>query len=179
MALTLQFTEAGLDACIDAQAKGIKAPITHMAFGDAAYRPSKNQSQLSSEKERIEINDWQDGHKNIRMAGIFDGDLEYAIREIGLFLEDGTLLGVYSAPGKTLGYRTPAVKVVQWFTLNVEALPSNSVTVVVGAENLNLILDKEFIADGASYLRQGAAVIKNAHWNMNLSERIREMEGSA
>lgn len=179
MALTLQFTEAGLAACIDAQSKGLRAPITHMAFGSSAYTPSKNQTQLSSEQERIEIADWQGGNKNIRMAGVFDGELEYAIREIGIFLEDGTLLGVYSAPNKTLGYRTPAVKVVQWFTLNIEALPTDSVTVIVGAENLNLILDKEFIADGASYLLAGTAVIKNAHWNLNLSERIRKMEGSA
>lgn len=179
MALTLQFTDLGLAACLDAKSQGLRAKITHMAFGSAAYTPSKVQTQLSSEQERVEIRDWQDLEKELRMAALFDGELEYAIREIGIYLEDGTLLGVYSAPNKTLGYRTPAVKVVQWFTLNVEALPTDSVTVIVGAENLNLILDKEFIADGVSYLLAATAVIKNAHWNLQLSERIRKMEGSA
>lgn len=178
MALKLQFTQQGLAACLDAQSKGLKAEITHMAFGDAAYNPSQNQTQLNNERERIEINDWQDGGQNMRMAGVFDGELEYAIREIGIFLSDGTLLGVYSQSGKTLGYRTPAVKVIQWFTLNLSALPTNSVTVVVGAENLNLVLDAEFIAAAASFLNTGAAIIKNAQWNMQLSERIRTMEGS-
>ena len=142
MALTLQFTEAGLNACISAKDKGLKASITHMAFGANAYTPSKNQTSLANEQERIAINDWQDGGQNIRLAGVFDGELEYAIREIGIYMDD-VLLGVYSQPDKTLGYRTPAVKVVQWFTLNIAALPTNSITVLVGAENLNLIIDGE------------------------------------
>ncbi|MFM9785860.1 hypothetical protein, partial [Streptomyces scabiei] len=82
---------------------------------------------------------------------------EYAIREIGVFLSTGTLLGVYSQSGKTIGYRTPSVKVMQWFTLNITALPSDSVTVVVGTENLNLILDAEFMESAASFMRLGAA----------------------
>jgi hypothetical protein len=176
MALTLQFTEAGLAACLSAKDKGLKAEITHMAFGSNAYTPSKNQTKLSAERERIAISDYQDGGKSLRMAGVFDGALEYAIKEIGFYIGT-TLLGVYSAPNKTLGYRTPAVKVVQWFTLNIEALPTNSITVVVGAENLNLILDKEFIAGCTAFLQNAAAVIKNAHWNMQLSERIRQLEG--
>lgn len=177
MALTLQFTEAGLAACLSAKDKGLKAEITHMAFGSNAYTPSKTQTSLSAEKERIAISDYQDGGKSLRMAGVFDGELEYAIKEIGFYIGT-TLLGVYSAPNKTLGYRTPSVKVVQWFTLNIEALPTDSITVVVGAENLNLILDKEFIAGCAAFLHNAAAVIKNAHWNMQLSERIRQLEGT-
>lgn len=173
MALVLQFTEAGLAACIAAKDKGLKAQITHMAFGSAAYAPNKNQTQLSQLREKIEISDYQDAGKSLRVAGVFAGNLEYAIREIGIYLADGTLLGVYSQAGKTLGYRTPAVKVVQWFTLNIEALPTDSITVVVGIENLNLILDAEFIAGAAAFLQNATAIIKNAHWNMQLSEKIR------
>lgn len=177
MALALQFTDAGLAACIAAKDKGLKAEITHMAFGSQAYTPSKTQTQLSQLREKIEISDYQDGGKSIRLAGVFDGNLEYAIREIGIYLADGTLLGVYSHPNKILGYRTPDVKVVQWFTLNIEALPTNSITVVVGTENLNLILDAEFIAGAAAFLQSATAIIKNAHWNMQLSEKIRLIQG--
>lgn len=141
--LKLQFTEAGLAKLLSEKDKGLMGEITHMAFGDGDYNPNKTQSALSNEKERIEIADYQGDNKNLRMAGKFDGELEYAIREIGIFLSDGTLLGVYSQAGKTLGYRTPIVKVMQWFTINIEALPTDSVTVVVGTENLNLIVDEE------------------------------------
>ncbi len=175
MALALQLTDAGLEACLSAKDKGLKAEITHLAFGSNAYTPSSGQTQLLAEKERIEIADYQDGGKNLRMAGVFDGDLEYAIREIGIFMGD-ILFGVYSQSGKILGYRSPSTKVVQWFTLNIEAVPTDSVTVVVGADNLNLILDKEFIAGASASIKQATAIIKNAHWNMQLSERLRQLE---
>lgn len=176
MALILQFTQAGLAECIQAKDQGLKAQITHMAFGSNAYTPQQTQTALRAERERIEIADYQDGGKSLRMAGVFDGNLEYAIREIGIFLSTGTLLAVYSQPNRTLGYRTPSVRVVQWFTLNVDALPSNSVTVVVGNENLNLVIDAEFMASTASAIRQNALITKNALWNLQLSERIRHME---
>lgn len=176
MALKLQFTAAGLAECISAKEQGLRAEITHMAFGSTAFTPSKNTSTLPGQREKIEITDYQDGGQDLRMAGIFDGNLEYAIRSIGIYLASGTLLGVYSAPNAMIGYRTLAVRVVQWFTLNIEALPSESVTVTVGVENLNLILDAELAIGAAAFMRQGAAIIKNAHWNMQLSERIRNLE---
>ena len=176
MALELQFTSAGLAACIAAKSKGLKAEITHMAFGSSAFTPSKGMTSLPGQREKIEIDSYQDGGQSLRMAGIFDGALEYSIRSIGIFLSDGTLLAVYSRPNALIGYRTPAVRVVQWFTLNIEALPSNSVTVVVGTENINLILDAELATGAAAFINQGAAIIKNAHWSMQLSERIRQME---
>lgn len=178
MALKIQFTEQGLAECLAAKNKGLKAEIAFLAFGAASYTPNKNQTALSQEKERIPISDYQDGVKNLRMAGVFRGELEYPIGEVGIYLSSGTLLGVYSQSGKTLGYRTPAVKVVQWFTLNIEALPTNSVTVIVGAENLNLILDNEFIAQCVGFVVACTTAIKNAHWNMQLSERIRKLETS-
>lgn len=176
MALELQFTTAGLAACLAAKNKGLKAEITHMAFGSTAFTPSKNTTSLPGLQEKIEISDYQDAGQSLRMAGIFSGNKEYAIRGIAFYLADGTLLGTYSAPGILIGYRTPAVRVVQWFTLNIEALPSNSVTVVVGVENLNLILDAELAEGAAAFMRQGENIIKNAHWNLQLSERIRNME---
>lgn len=176
MALELQFTNAGLAACVTAKSKGLKAEITHMAFGDVAFTPNKAMTALPGQKEKIEIDSYQDGGQSLRMAGIFDGNLEYSIRSIGIFLSDGTLLAVYSKPAALLGYRTPAVRVVQWFTLNIEALPTGSVTVVVGTENLNLILDAELAMGVAAFAGQGEKIIKNAHWNMQLSERVRKLE---
>lgn len=176
MALALQFTTAGLAECLAAKDQGLRAEITHMAFGDVAFTPSKTTASLPGQREKIEIADYQDGGQSLRMAGVFNGNLEYAIRSIGIYLKSGTLLGTYSASGILIGYRTPAVRVVQWFTLNIEALPTSSVTVTVGAENLNLILDAELAEGAAAFIRQGAAIITNAHWNLQLSERIRNLE---
>ncbi|MEC4090136.1 hypothetical protein [Pseudoalteromonas rubra] len=177
MHLKLQFTEAGLTACLSAKDRGLKAEITHMAFGSHAYTPSKNQTALSHEEERIEISDFEDQGRQLRVAGAFTGELEYPIKEIGIFCGD-VLLGVYSQTNKLLGYRTPAVKVVQWFTLGIEALPTDSITVITGTNNLNLILDYEFLLGGLAFVKSQTALIKQAHWNMRLSEKIRLMEGS-
>lgn len=152
MHLKLQFTEAGLAACLSAKDKGLKAEITHMAFGSHAYTPSKNQTSLSREEERIEISDYENQGSQIRVAGVFKGELEYEIREIGIFTGD-TLLGVYSQPNKLLGYRTPSVKILQWFSLGIEALPTNSITVKVGIDNLNLIISEEIALIALSSLQ--------------------------
>ncbi|HFQ4969131.1 TPA: phage tail protein [Vibrio vulnificus] len=167
--LKLQFTEAGLAKLLSEKDKGLKGEITHMAFGDGDYTPSKTQTALLREKERIEVADYQGDGKNLRMAGVFEGNLEYAIREIGIFLSDGTLLGVYSQQGKTLGYRTPVVRVVQWFTLNIEALPTDSVTVVVGSENLNLVIDEEFA-------QMATVQINTMHRQLQQEFRILDLE---
>ncbi|MCG7560760.1 MULTISPECIES: phage tail protein [Pseudoalteromonas] len=155
-ALTLQFTQAGLDALLSARARGFKGQISHMAFGDASYTPSKNQTTLRSQKELVEIadSDYTDGESSsLKVAAKFEAPLEYAIGEIGVFLDSGEklangqpkliLLGVYSKPNTTLGYRTPDVKVLQWLTLSLTQLPSDSVEVKLGVDNLNLILDNE------------------------------------
>ncbi|KZN43999.1 hypothetical protein [Pseudoalteromonas luteoviolacea] len=177
MNLKLQFTEAGLAACLSAKDKGLKAQVTHMAFGANAYTPSKNQTSLSKEQERVEVSDFEEQGNQLRIAGAFTGEFEYPIREIGIYCGD-VLLGVYSQPNKLLGYRTPAVKVVQWFTLGIEALPTGSITVLVGTNNLNLILDSEFITGGLAFVKNQTALVKQAHWNLRLSEKIRQMESS-
>jgi|GEM_PF-1029913 len=174
--LKLQFTEAGLAKLLSAKENGLKGEITHIAFGDGSYTPSKTQTKLSREMERIELTDYQDYGSSLRISGVFNGDLEYAIREIGVFLSDGTLLGAYSLAGKTLGYRTPAIKVAQWLTINVEALPADSVTVVVGTENLNLIIDLEMMMDAVAFTRSQVVQTKQAHTQMQLGERLRKLE---
>ena len=142
MALKLQFTADGLAECISAKEQGLRAEITHMAFGSTAFTPNKNTRPLPGQQEKIEITDYQDGGQDLRMAGIFDGNLNTPSATSASTCKRhtaGRLLGTQ----RMIGYCTPAVRVVQWFTLNIEALPSESVTVTVGVENLNLILDAE------------------------------------
>lgn len=141
--LILQFTDAGLALLVNAKDQGFQQSITHMGFGDGTTQAHRGMTQLSNLREKVEIADYQGDANNLRMAAVFDGALEYSIREIGVYIGN-TLLGVYSAPaGTLLGYRTPDVKVMQWVTLNLSALPSDSLTVTVGSENLNLVIDQE------------------------------------
>jgi len=59
-------------------------------------------------------------------------------------------LAVYSVAGKLLTYKAAAARVLQKFTLDVSPLPAQSVTVVVGTENLNVLIVDELAAVAAA-----------------------------
>ena len=58
-------------------------------------------------------------------------------------MEDGTLFGVISRPDQALNFKAAGAHAVQPFTLDLSVLPTDSVTVVVGIENLNILIDQE------------------------------------
>lgn len=143
--LKLVITRRGLDAAISAKNKGIKATLKWVSVGDAAYIPNKEQLVLQNERARVEFGEYKDtGGSSIQAAAKFSGSDEYSIREIGFWLDDGTLFGVISKPDTTLNYKAKDAHCIQPFTLNISDLPSDSITVIVGTENLNIMIDEEF-----------------------------------
>jgi len=76
---------------------------------------------------------------------------------------------VYSVAGKLLTYKAAAARVLQKFTLDVSPLPAESVTIVVGSENLNVLLAEELAA-------LSAASIDNMARGVGLLFRVIESE---
>ncbi|PWE38437.1 hypothetical protein C9I50_22200 [Pseudomonas prosekii] len=143
----VRFTSAGLGEVLQAKNQGLKGEITHIGAGTARYDPDGSETALRDERQRAAIVDYDDlGNGQLRMAALFDGADEYEIGEFGFFLASGTLLAVYSVAGKLLTYKAAAARVLQKFTLDISPLPANSVTVVVGSENLNILMSEEFTA---------------------------------
>lgn len=166
----LQYTNAGLDELISAKGQGIQGKITHVAAGTQKYTPSSLQTELRDERQRVAIADYEDmSSRELRIAARFDGDLEYEVGEVGFFLESGTLLAVYSSPGTTLTYKSPSSHWLQRFTLDLSPLPTDSVTVVVGVENVNLLLADE-LADIS------AATIGNMARHVDMLFRVMDLE---
>jgi hypothetical protein len=144
--LKLVITRKGLEECISAKSKGIKAELKWVSAGDRAYTPNPEQTTLQNEKQKVEFGEYKDGDgPMIQAVAKFSGEEEYPIRELGFWLESGTLFGVISAPNTTLNYKVKNGHCIQPITLNLSALPSNTVTVIVGTENLNILIDEEFI----------------------------------
>ena len=140
----VRFTSKGLDEVLQAKNQGLKGEITHIGAGTARYNPDGSEVALSDERQRVAIVDYEDlGERQLRMAALFDGDGEYEIGEFGFYLASGTLLAVYSVAGKLLTYKAAAARVLQKFTLDVSPLPADSVTVVVGSENFNILIAEE------------------------------------
>lgn len=150
----VQFTDAGLAELISAKNAGIKGAITEIAVGDRSYQPLSSQKVLVNERQRVKIVDYEDlSATQIRMGAKFGGDLEYEVREIGFFLDTGTLLAVYSVPNTLLTYKSANSSWIQKFTLDISPLPTGSVTVVVGTENINLMMAEEFAVIATASMR--------------------------
>ncbi|UJX32982.1 phage tail protein [Vibrio parahaemolyticus] len=170
MTLAVTITEQGLAECISAKQNGIQAWIKWISAGDRAYTPSPTQKTLQNEKQRVEISEYKDtGETSLQCTAKFSGDDEYSIREIGIWLSTGTLLGVISAPNTTLNYKAAKAHVIIPFTMDLSALPSNSLEVVVGVENLNILVAEELCV-------MATAQISNMARHLELFYRVNEIE---
>lgn len=79
---------------------------------------------------------------------------------------------MYSVAGKLLTYKASAARVLQKFTLDISPLPADSVTVVVGAENLNILLTEELAS-------LSAASIDNMSRGVSVLFRVMALEAKA
>ena len=97
-ALNPVITNKGLAAVFNSQNDGVAAKITHIGLGSNGRTASKNEISLTSEVDRISIADGEriDDYQ-IHLTALADGDNEFWIKEIGFFLEDGTMLAVWSS----------------------------------------------------------------------------------
>lgn len=177
MTLAVTITEQGLAECISAKESGIQAWIKWISAGDRAYTPSPTQKVLQNEKQRVEISEYKDtGATSLQCTAKFSGDDEYSIREIGIWLSTGTLLGVISAPNTTLNYKAAKAHVVIPFTMDLSALPTDSLEVVVGVENLNIIIDTEMMMDAVAFAGSQETQVKQSLAHMKLADKIHKLE---
>jgi len=168
----LKITSAGLTALVSASNQGLRAKITHMAVGEGSYTPTGFETALRNEKERREINDYSDVGAATYLACLFDGENELTIGEVGIFLEDGTLFGVASHRTTIIGFKAAGTQNVhlQRLAIQTDVLPSNSISVVVGDVNLNLIIVDEMAAIGTALARTDLEQLR-------LSDRIKQITG--
>lgn len=170
--LKLVITKKGLDEVINAKAQGVAINLKWVSAGDRAYTPNENQTTLVNEIQRVEFGEYKKLDTNqIQAVAKFSGEDEYAIRELGFWLESGTLFGVISAADTTLNYKAANGHAIQPITLNLSALPTDSVSVVVGTENLNILIDDDFA-------KMATAQINTMHRQVIQEFRIIDLESN-
>ena len=162
-------TQAGLNAAVSA---GVKIEITHIAVGTSGYTPTRSRKALASEVARVQIAGGEQVSENQWHVTADFTEGEFAAREVGFFLSDGTLFAVWSHPTNVLFYKTALGRVAQGFDLTLEGVPAENITVQASGD-LSFYYAPEFINVALGSLRHGAAVIKQAHWNMQISEKMR------
>lgn len=172
--LSLVITRKGLNECISAKGKGIEARLKWVSAGDRAYTPNPDQTTLVNEIQRVEFGEYKDtGAGQLQAVAKFSGPQEYPIKELGFWLETGTLLGVISAPNTTLNYKAKNGHCIQPITLDLSALPSDTVTVVVGTENLNILIDDEFTKMAVAQVQTMHRQIQQEFRLLDLEKRLR------
>ncbi|MCF1459043.1 MAG: phage tail protein, partial [Shewanella sp.] len=123
-------TTRGLAAVFNAQNDGVSARITHIAFGDHGHIASKDDLSLDNERLRVPVADGERiSDHQIHVSALADDEKEFWIKEVGFFLEDGTMLAIW-ASSEPLAYKSKAIPLLLGFDLALEALPAQSVTVV-------------------------------------------------
>lgn len=177
MTTTITITKKGLEECISARNQGIKVKISEVSLGTDMYTPSKTQTALRNEMQREPISQSIDtGLTSVYFAAKFSGDQAYQVGEIAFWLDTGTLFGVVSTPGEILNYKAKGAHVVQPFTLDLSLLPADSVEVVVGIENLNLLIDVEMMKKTATFIRSQTVQMKQNLLLLQMSDRMRLSE---
>ncbi|MEI7475341.1 MAG: phage tail protein [bacterium] len=97
---TLILTTAGQAKIAQAIALGTQINISQIAFGDASYQPSANQTALVHEVKRINISSKSIDSENKLVLESFlpASDYGYQIREMGIFDNTGTMIAVKKYP---------------------------------------------------------------------------------
>ena len=134
-------TKAGLAAILTATKTGLAAEISHIALGSQAYTPSADQKTLRNEVARFPISSGEKlSGTLLHLTAVADGATAYWVKEVGIFLKDGTLLAVWSHLTEALAYKAANIDLLLAYDLSLAALPADSVTIVSSAAGLNLTL---------------------------------------
>ncbi|MFD2179539.1 phage tail protein [Veronia pacifica] len=137
-------TRAGLNAIFNATSNGFQAKVTHVALGEAAYKPNENRRALDKERSRFPIARGKTvTPTQIHMSVLDNSDKSFWVREVGFFLDDGTLFAVYSEPNKALAYKSPEVDLLLAFELALSGIPADSLTIIDKGAELNILIAPE------------------------------------
>lgn len=132
--LSIAITKAGKEAAFNVSNTGFELEISHIAFGDVGWNPVNDDeaTELRNEILKVPIISGEKlGRSQIHLNAKLDGDAEFIIREVGIFLSDGTLFGVYSNESQDLAHKTSGVELILTFDLILSTLPPDSVSIVI------------------------------------------------
>jgi hypothetical protein len=144
--MTLVVTQVGLDKATQADVQGVNLKITHVAVGLNGYTPDNTMTALQNEFARVAISGGKNINDNqVHLTAMFEGEGEINGREIGFYLEDGTLFAIDSHPTDIILYKsaTTGARALEGFDLVLDGVPPNSITVDITGD-IVINFDNEF-----------------------------------
>lgn len=130
MAVTFRITDAGWAAWLAAEAGAASITISHVAFGDNGHAIDDEATALVNERARVGAAGGQSiGPQQIHLTAIEDSALDYAIREIGLFLSTGELFAQWSDVSEVAGNKSASLPYVLTIDLALDDIADGGVTI--------------------------------------------------
>ncbi|EGU38644.1 phage tail protein [Vibrio scophthalmi] len=128
--MSLVITNAGIAASIQAAELGIQYKITHISIGSEGYVPTASQTELRNEIQRKVITKGEQiSLGQLHFETVWDGREEFEGKELGYWLEDGTLFAVDSRNGEVITYKRADTVVTEAVELNLSASSLTNITV--------------------------------------------------
>ncbi len=169
--LSIQITKAGKEAAFNAGATGLALEISHVAFGDQGWNPviDDEATKLKNEILRVPIISGEKlGSSQIHLKAKADGPADFIIKEVGFFLSDGTLFGVFSSDSVALAYKMAGTEILIAFDLVLSTLPPDSVQIVIeSGTDFNPSFIKELIHITLGNIKTATVQIKNLNRIIN------------
>lgn len=170
----LQYTDVGMQALISAKGVGLQELVSHMAVGSVHSTPLPSKTQLASEQDRVQIATVEDGGTHWLITARFDDPTkEYAVHEIGIYLQGGELLGTLSRQDPIAYKAAPNGVYNCQVLMDLRPLPTGSVTVQVTQQHGQLSQATAMATKATASIKSFTTQIKQAHKQMRLSEQLR------
>lgn len=170
---TLVVTKAGLAAAMDAKEQNIKIKLTHIGFGTEGYTPTPDQIELKAEflKEAFQRSTITANQLHLEHS-FKDADQAFEAKEIGYYLEDGTLFAVDSRDGEIISYKSKGTMLTEAFDLVLSGELVGAVTVEI-KDDLVIYSNPNLFINGCFSVNQryGIQVLKNAS-DLQVNNRI-------
>lgn len=130
--MSLLITNAGIAASIHAGELGVSYKITHIAIGLEGYLPTLDQTQLKNEVAREALTRGSvPVLGQLHFEAVFADKKEFEGKEIGYYLEDGTLFAVDSRDGEILSLKRSNTIITEALELNLAGSSIENITVEI------------------------------------------------
>ncbi|EDL52609.1 putative phage tail protein [Vibrio mediterranei AK1] len=197
--MSLLITNAGIAASIRAGDLGISYKIAEISIGTEGYTPTKDQTTLRNEVQRKAITRGEVAELGqLHFETTWDGDEAFEGKELGYWLDDGTLFAVDSRNGEVITYKQQDSAVTEACELNLAASTIDNITVEVlnpysateeragiakiakdsdvdlGTDDSRFLTVKKLLKRTASTIRSGVVQLSNSYSGTSESKVVTE-----
>lgn len=161
-------TQLGINKIQDSVVNGTPVILSQAAAGTSAYSPNPNQTALQNEAVRVPIENYTviSGQPDtFQIVATFENATPFTAREFGIFVDDGTLFAVWSAPAYIgIPISSPNLTII---TFQIKLNPDATITIIEANPDFIYVVEP-YLDILSAYDFQTAASLANVNANLAL-----------